>query len=304
MIGIVQAARVGHQPVREHLLGLGHPRFGQRDRLVLLVHDVVARGLQLLPILRLDVALRDGALLQPRDHAIDLVVEVGGLFGGARDDERRARLVDEDAVHLVHDREVVPALHHRRQLELHVVAQVVEAELVVGAVGDVGAVGHLALLVVQLVLDDADRQAQEAVEPSHPLRVAAGQVVVHGHDVDALAGERIQVGGQRGDQRLALAGLHLRDAAAVQHHAADQLDVEVPHVQHPPAGLAYDGKGLHQQVVHGGALGDPLLELERLGAQPFVGEGLDLGFERADFAYARLQPLELTFVLSTDDLGE
>ena len=129
------------------------------------------------------------------------------------------------------------------------------------------AVGDLPLLVVQVVLDDADRHAEEAVDAAHPLRVAAGQVVVDGDDVDALAFERVQVGGQRGDERLAFAGLHLGDLAAVQHHAADQLHVEVPHVQHAAAGLADDGEGLGQQVVERLAVGEPLAELGGLRAQ-------------------------------------
>ena len=157
---VVEAAGVRHQAMREHLLRLGHAGLGERHRLVLLVDDVVAGLLELLAILGLDVALRGGAALQARDDAIDLVVEVGGLLGRARDDERRPGLVDEDAVDLVDHREVVPALHHRLEVELHVVAEVVEPELVVGAVGDVGPVGHLPLLVVELVLDDADAHAR------------------------------------------------------------------------------------------------------------------------------------------------
>ena len=81
-----------------------------------------------------------------RDDAIDFVIEVGRFLGRARDDQRRPRFVDQDAVDFVHDREVVPALHVVREVELHVVAQVVEAELVVRAVGDVAAVGDLPLL--------------------------------------------------------------------------------------------------------------------------------------------------------------
>ena len=135
------------------------------------------------------------------------------------------------------------------ELELHVVAQVVEAELVVGAVGDVRAVGDLPLLVVELVLDDADRHAEEAVDASHPLRVAAREVVVDGDDVDALAFERVQIGGKRGDERFAFARLHLRDLAGVEHHAADELHVVVPHVQHTPAGFADDGEGLGHEIV-------------------------------------------------------
>ena len=154
LVDVVEQRHVGRvveavrrlQAVREHLLGLGHAALGQRDRLVLLVDDVVAGRLELLALLGLDVALGDGARLQPRDDAIDFVVEVGRFLGRARDDQRRPRLVDQDAVDLVDDREVVPALDVVRELELHVVAQVVEAELVVRAVGDVGGVGDLPLL--------------------------------------------------------------------------------------------------------------------------------------------------------------
>ena len=118
------------------------------------------------------------------------------------------------------------------------------------------AVGDLPLLVVQVVLDDADRHPEEAVDPAHPLRVAAGQVVVDRDDVDAFAFERVEIGGQRRDERLAFARLHLGDLAAMQHHAADQLHVEVPHVEHAAAGFADDGKGLGQQVVERLAVGD------------------------------------------------
>jgi hypothetical protein len=127
------------------------------------------------------------AARQPRDDAVHLVVEVGRFLGRARDDERRARLVDEDAVDFVDDGEVVAPLDVVREVELHVVAQVVEAELVVGPVGDVAGVGGLPLGDRSVVLDDADRHAEEAVDPAHPFRVAAGEVVVDGDDVDALA---------------------------------------------------------------------------------------------------------------------
>ena len=230
----------------EHLLGLGHPALGQRHRLVLLVDEVVAGAFELLAILGLDVALCDGALLQPGDDAIDLVIEVGGFFSRSGDDERRAGFVNQNAVDLVHDRVVVPALHHRREVELHVVAEIVEPELVVGAVRDIRAVGHLPLCVGQLVLDDADAHAQKPVDAPHPLGVAAREIVVHRDHVHALAGERVEIGGERRDERFALARLHLGDLAGVQHHAADQLHVEMPHVQHALARLADDSKRLRR----------------------------------------------------------
>ncbi len=156
------------------------------------------------------------AELELGDDDVDAGVLVGGLVGGAGDDERGAGLVDEDGVDLVDDAVVVAALDHVGELELHVVAEVVEAELVVGAVGDVGGVGFAALLVGEVVDDDADGEAEEAVDLAHPLGVALGEVVVDGDDVDAAAGEGVEVAGEGGDEGLAFAGLHLGDLARVE----------------------------------------------------------------------------------------
>jgi hypothetical protein len=198
----------------------------------------------------------------------------------------------------------VRALHHLRQLELHVVAEVVEAELVVGPVGDVAAVGDLPLRVVQFVLDDADRHPEEPVDLAHPLGVAAGEVVVDGDDVDAFAVEGVQVGGQRRDERLAFARLHLGDGALVQDVAADELDVEVPHVEHAAPGFAHHREGFRQEIVERLALGDALPELGRLRPELLVRERLHRAFERVHPLDHRADAFELTLVLRADDLGE
>ena len=168
---------------------------------------------------------------------VDLVVLVGGFLGGTGNDERGARFVDQDGVDFIDDAEVVAALDAIREIVLHVVAKIVEAEFVVGAVGDVGVIGGAALGVVEIVNDDADREAERAIERAHPFGVAAGEVVVDGDDVDAAAGERVESSGKRGDERFAFAGFHFGDFAAVQHHAADQLHVEVAHVERAAAGF-------------------------------------------------------------------
>ena len=56
---------------------------------------------------------------------------LGVIFDGTGDDQGGASLVDEDGVDLVDDRKVVTPLHEQVEARLHVVAQVVEAELVV-----------------------------------------------------------------------------------------------------------------------------------------------------------------------------
>src|SRR4051812_730753 len=124
----------------EELLGLLDAALGDRDGLVLLVGLVVEVGLVLL---RLGLhALGLLARLEPRGQTGEAVIEVGRLLGLAGDDQRRAGLVDQDVVDLVDDREVVAALLGLLIGGLgQVVAQVVEAELGVRAVGDVRGVG-------------------------------------------------------------------------------------------------------------------------------------------------------------------
>ena len=201
------------------------------------------------------------ALFELGDNAIHLVVLVGGFFAGARNDERRPRFVDQDGIDFVDDGEVVHALHAIAQIELHVVAQIVETEFVVGAVGHVGGVGGAALLVVEVVDDHANTKTEKAVELAHPFRVALGQVIIDGNHVHAASAERVQIHRERGDQRLALAGLHFGDGAFVQNHAADQLHVEVPHVEDAPSSFADHGKRLFEQFVEN--------YLERLAALRF-----------------------------------
>ena len=198
-----------------------------------------------------------------------------GLLGLAGDDERRAGLVDEDVVDLVDDPEEALALDPLVELRDHVVAEVVEPELVVRAVGDVRGVGlaardrlevHEPLVVGRvarlvdvrgraaiglLAQDHPDRHAQEVEDRPHPLGVAAGEVVVDGDDVHAAVGDRVEDGRERGHEGLALAGPHLGDLALVEHDATDQLDVEVAHPEGPNHRLAGHREGLGEDVVEG-----------------------------------------------------
>ena len=84
------------------------------------------------------------------------------------------------------------------------------------------------------------------------------------------AGERIQVSGERGDERFAFAGFHLGDLALVQHHAADQLHIEMAHGQRAAAGLARQGKRRGDRGLEG--IGQALLIVGfgRIGARQGV----------------------------------
>ena len=94
---VVQARPLGEYPgAREERLGGLVPGLGQEHAVVLLV-DV-------------EVAGRVGRrlALQHRRDRVHLEIDVGAVVGLAGDDQRRARLVDQDRVDLVHDRVVQP----------------------------------------------------------------------------------------------------------------------------------------------------------------------------------------------------
>ena len=193
------------------------------------------------------------------------VLLVISVQGRAADDERRARLVDEDGVHLIHNGKMMPALDLVLLAHRHaVVAQIIETELGVRAIGDV-AVILLAAKGRRLVMQDAaDGEAEKFVNRAHPFRVARRQVIVHRHHMDAAAGQRIEINRHGGHERFAFAGGHFGDLPRVQRHAANELDVERNHLPHhgmaahhhfrlalgqAAAGIFDDGERLGQNFV-------------------------------------------------------
>ena len=314
---LVQLADVGVLEHVEHLLVLRH---GVVDLVYLpLALLLVSLGESLLGLCDEVVALHGL-------HADDGVHERlhGDVLGARRDcrraadDERRARLVDEDGVHLVHDGEVVPVLHHLLRLDGHaVVAEVVEAELAVRAVGDVAGVLGAAFGGIHRVLDAAHGEAEVLVEVAHPRGVAAREVVVHRDELHVLAGERVEVEGKGGDEGLALACLHLRDLALMEHDAAHQLAVEWNHVpgervaadllcgaHEVAAGVLDEGERLRQEPVERDLLGrEATLELRGHAGEVLRGEVLRLvlGLDPVDLGHDRTEPLEVARVLRPKD---
>ena len=254
----------------EPVLDLLHPRLEDADGPLLLVDLVITLAVLTAP--------------QPGGDLGELLVPDAVLVDRPADDQRRPGLVDQDGVHLVDDGEVVAALDTLLQAPGHVVAQVVEAEFVVGAVSDVGGVLLAALVRIHVRQDHADLEAEEPVHPAHPLGVVLGQVVVDGDHVHAAAGQRVQVARQHGRQGLALTGLHLGDVAEVQRAAAHELHVEMPLAEHPGGCFPHRGERLREQVVQGLAVCVPLLELVGHRPQLGVGQRLEVVLDRVDLA--------------------
>ena len=233
---------------------------------------------------------------QTLDKAIRLVVQIRGLFAPAGNDERRARFVDENGVHFIHNGEVQRPLHHVFLVSYHVVSQVIKAELVVGAVGNIRRIGGLARLGVQVVDNQPHGHSQKAVNFAHPLAVVSGQIVVYGNNMHALAGKRVQKGGQRGGQGFALAGAHFRDAALMQHDGAQQLHVEGALTQHAHGGFPHKRVGFRQNCVQILPVPGAFLQLRGVIPHGAVGKRLHFWFQRADGLHGFRQFLDFRLV--------
>jgi hypothetical protein len=93
------------------------------------------------------------------------------------------------------------------------------------------------------------------------------------------------------------------DLAVVEHHAADQLHVEVAH---PEARLTHcpaDGKRLGQEALQGSAVLQPRPELAGLGRQFRCGQALDVVGQRIDHAHDLLVALDGAIIATAEQLA-
>ena len=186
----------------------------------------------------------------------------------------------------------------------HVVTQVVETELRVRAVGDVGVVRLLPEIEGHHVLDRADGHPEAFEDTAVPLGVAFREVVVDGDEVHAGRRESVEIERGRGDERLAFTRLHLGDVTLVEDDPSHHLNVEHPLLRLPPPGLAHCRKGLEEKLLERLTVLESLSELGGLPAQLLVRERLELRLERRDEFRLLLQPLDAPPLAQAKDLLE
>ena len=135
-------------------------------------------------------------LFLANQHVGDLVdrnVNIRAAFGRAGNNQRGSGLVNQNGVNFVHDREEQTSLAACAGLVLHIVAEVVKAEFIIRTVGNIGSVSGLLLIVRLIGKNRSDTHSKEVVNLTHPCRVTACQVIVHGHDVRTFTGQCVEV---------------------------------------------------------------------------------------------------------------
>ena len=84
---------------------------------------------------------------------------------------------------------------------------------------------------------------------AHPLSIATSQIIIDRHHVHATAGEGIEIARQGRNKGLALSCLHLTDLTLMQHHATDQLHIEMAHAKHTLTRLTHHSEGFWEQLI-------------------------------------------------------
>ena len=132
-----------------------------------------------------------------------------GFRHGPRNDQWRARFVDQDAIYLVNNCKIVLALYQVFGTNRHVIVEVIKTKLIFCAVHDIHKTGVFvvawthAIPIFPLffhnktfhaqrsVLNDAYGEAQEQIHGSQPHGVALGEVGVYGDEMHAAPEQAI-----------------------------------------------------------------------------------------------------------------
>jgi len=123
--------------------------------------------------------------------------------------------------------------------------------------------------------------------------------------VHALGRQRIEIDGERGDQRLAFAGLHLGDHPAMQHDAAHQLDIEMALPQRALGRLAHRGEGVDQHVVEALSGDQPAAQPGGALGEILVAQRLEAGLQVIDRRHDGAEALDVAIVgRAKNPLGE
>ena len=289
---------IGEVLEMEIFLRLLDAQLGEGSGFLLFVDNVVDAVLGVIRLhVLLGIQLGEALELECLGKAVRLFIEVGGLVALTGNDQRRSRFIDEDGVDLVDDCKGVAALYLVFLVDDHVVSQVVEAKLVVGAVGDIGVVGFLSERVLEVMDDQTDLETHVFIELAHPLGVTAGKVVVDGDDVNAVACQGVQIGGKGRHEGFTFTGFHLGDTSLMEHDAAQNLNGEVLHTEHTPARLTAGSERVGKDIVGRLAVRETFLEERRLVFQLALAHSGILTFKRDDLVSDGLNPLDLALAV-------
>ena len=213
-------------------------------------------------------------------HAVHAMSQRFFIRFAARDHQGDARLVDEDRIGFIDYSGREWPMHLVLGEKSKLIAKIIEANLIRRGVGDVAGIGALAILHAHALLDATHGESHEFVDPAHPLGVAPGQIIVHGHHVDAWSVLRVPHDGGDSGQRFSFAGLHLGNSAIGQRQRPLQLHVKHLQAQHSGGSYGCDGDEF-PQLLCAPACGPQIVIAEPGHFRAATVDCLDIGLGRA-----------------------
>ena len=221
---------------------------------------------------------------------VGLAVAGGFSVGGSGNDERRAGLVYEDAVNFVNNREIQGALNLAIDRSFHVVAEVIEAELAVGPVGDVTGVVVFSLGGLHADSDVPYRDTKEFEYGFGEIGADPDKVVIGRDQVSVHAFQSGHIYRRIARYGLSLAGGLFGNRTFVKHHARNELHVELVMVLRPPRRFSHQCEDLRFDLLARLALSKSAAQLCAASEQLLVRKGAHLRLERVDLRDDELQP--------------
>ncbi|MNU81371.1 hypothetical protein D3C71_710290 [compost metagenome] len=128
---------------------------------------------------------------QTLHETVGCIVQLGRFLGLSGNNQRSTRLIDKNGVHLVNNAEIERTLNHLLFVENHIVTQIVEPEFIVRSVRNIASISRLLLFMFHTVQVDPYGHSQEVIDLAHFRAVTLCQIIIHGHNVNALAKECI-----------------------------------------------------------------------------------------------------------------
>ena len=107
-------------------------------------------------------------------------------------------------------------LHQVLFIPRHVVTQVIEAEFIIGAIGDVGVVLLTALGRIHVRQNATSGHTKEVEYPAHKVALVFRQIVIHGDHMHTLTFKGVEIARQGGYKRLAFTRLHFCNVTPMQ----------------------------------------------------------------------------------------
>src|SRR5678815_1905191 len=109
----------------------------------------------------------------------NMILLVVAFWYRSGNDQRSSRIIDQNTIGFIHHRKVMFALHHFFRRMNHVVAEIIKAKFIIGAVSNVSEIGFSPVITVWLVFIDAINSYSKPFKNSSiPFLVATSQIII------------------------------------------------------------------------------------------------------------------------------